>query len=71
MFKLLKNRKHENVGRVFHSPYFDRKIRVVAFNSDDKWWFCFEGTGGTADYSEHRAETKLSYFVKNKLEVCL
>lgn len=69
MFKLKKNRKHENVGRVFHSPSFDRKIRVVAFNRDDKWWFCFEGTGGTADYSEHRSETKLSHLVENKREV--
>lgn len=69
MFNLGKNRNHENVGRVFHSTSFDRKIRVVAFNSDNKWWFCLEGAEGTTDYSEHRAKTKMSYLVENKREV--
>lgn len=59
----LKNRKHENVGRRFYSPYFERFIVVSAYNGDSKWWFRFNGRG-----KEHRAESTLSHFIDNKLE---
>lgn len=59
-----KNRKHENVGRVFYSKYFDREIVVTAFNDDEKWFFRFVN-----ETSEFKATSKLSYFIENDMEV--
>ena len=69
MFGLIKNRKHENVGRTFYSPYYMSNITVVAFNSNDKWWFCFADTEGKTHYHEARAHTDFRYFVESGLEV--
>lgn len=69
MFNLIKNRKHPNVGRIFYSPYFKRRIEIVAFNGTDRWWFCFHGTAGTTKYREFKANTDLRYFEENGLEV--
>lgn len=58
-------RTHENVGRIFYSPFFDEHIIVTAYKSDENWKFKF--------YKHHQkrefqAESKLSYFLENDLE---
>lgn len=58
-----RNRKHENVGRRFHSPFFQRDIIVTAYKNNREWWFMFpHGT------REHRARTALSYFITKGYE---
>lgn len=70
VFEKIKNiinlgRTHENVNRIFWSPYFKRHIVVTAYISDKNWKFRFY----EKDYTETiKASTPLSHFIENGLE---
>lgn len=70
MIKQLKNiielgRAHDNVNRIFYSPYFKRHIVVTAYINDKSWRFRFYED----DYIKTlKASTPLSHFIENGLE---
>lgn len=68
MFFNKKHKKHENVGRVFRSPFFDKNIVVVEYRNRRHWYFKFLTDDFKEKGSRYRAQTDFEYFLKNALE---